>query len=113
MNNQHPKELGQAATGILGLDDILSGGLTRGGVFLLEGGPGSGKTTVALQFVLNGAFAGEPCLYITLSETRQELKAGAASHGWSIPDNIVIRELIPAESLAKGESQSLLYASDL
>ena len=113
MNNQLPTELGKAATGILGLDDVLSGGLTRGGIFLLEGEPGSGKTTVALQFLLNGATGGETCLYITLSETIQELKAGAASHGWSIPDNIVIRELIPAESLAKGESQSLFYASDL
>ena len=113
MNNKHPQEPGKAATGILGLDDVLSGGLTRGGIFLLEGEPGCGKTTVALEFLLNGAAAGETCLYITLSETAQELKAGAKSHGWDIPDNIVIRELIPAESLAKDESQSLLFASDL
>jgi circadian clock protein KaiC len=113
MNNKHPKEPGKAATGILGLDDVLSGGLTRGGIFLLEGEPGCGKTTVALEFLMNGAAAGETCLYITLSETVQELKAGAMSHGWRLPDNIVIRELIPAESLAKDESQSLLFASDL
>jgi circadian clock protein KaiC len=113
MNKQHPTELGKAATGIRGLDDVLCGGLTRGGIFLLEGEPGSGKTTVALQFLLNGATAGETCLYITLSETIQELKAGAASHGWELPDRIVVRELIPAESLVKGESQSLFYASDL
>ena len=113
MNSPHPKTPGKAATGIWGLDDVLSGGLTRAGIFLLEGEPGCGKTTVALQFLLNGAAAGETCLYITLSETAQELKAGAASHGWSIPDNIVIRELSPVESLAKGETQSVLYASDL
>jgi circadian clock protein KaiC len=106
-------DLGRAATGVVGLDDVLSGGLTRGSVFLLEGEPGSGKTTVALQFLLTGSAAGETCLYITLSETVQELRAGAASHGWTAPDNLVIRELIPAESLAKGESQSLMYASDL
>jgi circadian clock protein KaiC len=113
MNNPHPKELGKAATGIVGLDDVLAGGLTRSGIFLLEGEPGSGKTTVALQFLMNGATAGETCLYITLSETTHELKAGAASHGWRLPDNLVIRELIPAESLVRNESQSLFYASDL
>jgi circadian clock protein KaiC len=113
MNNPHPKELGKAATGIVGLDDVLAGGLTRSGIFLLEGEPGSGKTTVALHFLMNGATAGETCLYITLSETTHELKAGAASHGWRLPDNLVIRELIPAESLVRNESQSLFYASDL
>ena len=113
MNNQYPTELGKAATGISGLDDVLSGGLTRGGIFLLEGEPGCGKTTVALQFLLNGCQAGEKCLYITLSETDPELRAGAASHGWTLPDNMIVRELIPAESLVKGEAQSLFYASDL
>jgi circadian clock protein KaiC len=106
-------ELGKAAMGIAGLDDVLAGGLSRAGIFLLEGEPGCGKTTVALQFLLNGCAAGEKCLYITLSETEQELRAGAASHGWSLPENLVVRELIPAESLMKGESQSLFYASDL
>jgi circadian clock protein KaiC len=113
MNNQHPTDVGKAATGIVGLDDVLAGGLTRGGIFLLEGEPGCGKTTIALQFLLNGSGAGEKCLYITLSETEQELRAGAGSHGWRLPDAIVIRELIPAENLIKGEAQSLFYASDL
>src|ERR1700733_8855103 len=98
MNDHNPTDLGKAATGIVGLDDVLAGGLTRGGIFLLEGEPGCGKTTVALQFLQNGSAAGEKCLYITLSETEQELRAGAASHGWRLPDTIVIRELIPAES---------------
>jgi circadian clock protein KaiC len=105
--------MGKAAMGIEGLDDVLAGGLTRGGIFLLEGEPGCGKTTVALQFLLNGCGAGEKCLYITLSETAQELRAGAASHGWTLPGHLIVRELIPAESLVKGESQSLFYASEL
>lgn len=104
----------KAATGIEGLDDILAGGLSRGHVFLLEGEPGTGKTTVALQFLLAGAQAGERSLYITLSETEQELRQGAASHGWELDDNIHIFELTPPESLLDSESQqSLLYSSDL
>jgi circadian clock protein KaiC len=103
----------QPKTGIEGLDDVLSGGLSRGGVFLLEGEPGSGKTTLALQFLLAGVRAGERCLFISLSETTQELKAGAASHGYTL-DGIDICELIPAEAVFQRDSeQSLLYASDL
>ncbi|MCE0460632.1 ATPase domain-containing protein [Pseudomonas uvaldensis] len=104
----------KAATGIEGLDDVLSGGLSRGHVFLLEGEPGTGKTTVALHFLLAGARAGERSLYITLSETERELRQGAASHGWEMDDNIVIFELTPPESLLNAEhQQSLLYSSDL
>ncbi|OCR22159.1 circadian clock protein KaiC [Pseudomonas syringae] len=104
----------KAATGIVGLDDILSGGLSRRHVFLLEGEPGTGKTTVALQFLQAGALAGEVCLYITLSETDLELREGAMSHGWELGDNIVIFELTPPESLLNAENhQSLLYSSDL
>lgn len=104
----------KAATGVSGLDDILAGGLTVGHVFLLEGNPGTGKTTIALRFLLEGAAAGEQCLYITLSETAQELRNGAASHGWTLHDNIEVFELIPAESLLDADQQqSLLYSSDL
>ncbi|ROM70325.1 circadian clock protein KaiC [Pseudomonas brassicacearum] len=104
----------KAATGIEGLDDILSGGLSRGHVFLLEGEPGTGKTTVALQFLQAGARAGERSLYITLSETEQELRQGAASHGWTIDESVHVFELTPAESLLNVEhQQSLLYSSDL
>ncbi|WHS62893.1 ATPase domain-containing protein [Pseudomonas sp. G2-4] len=104
----------KAATGIEGLDDILSGGLSRGHVFLLEGEPGTGKTTVALQFLQAGARAGERSLYITLSETEQELRQGAASHGWTIDESVHIFELTPAENLLNVEhQQSLLYSSDL
>ncbi|MCI0995799.1 ATPase domain-containing protein [Pseudomonas corrugata] len=104
----------KAATGIEGLDNILSGGLSRGHVFLLEGEPGTGKTTVALHFLLAGAQAGERSLYITLSETERELRQGATSHGWTLDDNIHIFELTPPESLLNAEhQQSLLYSSDL
>jgi len=64
----------KAKSGIWGLDNILSGGFSRGHVFLVEGAPGTGKTTVALQFLMEGAKAGEKCLYITLSETERELR---------------------------------------
>src|SRR5947199_1158934 len=104
----------KAKTGIWGLDNILSGGFSRGHVFLVEGAPGTGKTTVALQFLLEGVKAGEKCLYITLSETERELREGAASHGWSLDDGIEVFELLPPESLLDSDQQqSLLYSSDL
>ncbi|WP_085598227.1 MULTISPECIES: ATPase domain-containing protein [unclassified Pseudomonas] len=104
----------KASIGIEGLDDILNGGLSRSHVFLLEGEPGTGKTTVALHFLRAGAQAGERCLYITLSETERELRQGAQSHGWELDDNIHIFELTPPESLLDTEhQQSLLYSSDL
>ena len=82
--------------------------------FLVEGAPGTGKTTIALQFLMDGARAGETCLYITLSETERELRLGAASHGWSLDERIVVFELLPPESLLDSEQQqSLLYSSDL
>src|ERR1700704_594590 len=105
---------GKAKTGIRGLDDILSGGFSRGHVFLVEGAPGTGKTTIALQFLMEGAQAGEKCLYITLSETEVELRDGARSHGWSLDEKIEVFELLPPESLLDSDQQqSLLYSSDL
>jgi circadian clock protein KaiC len=104
----------KARTGIAGLDDVLAGGLSTGHVFLLEGSPGTGKTTIALSFLLEGARLGEQGLYITLSETEKELREGAASHGWQIDGNIEIFELVPPESLLDpNQQQSLLYSSDL
>jgi circadian clock protein KaiC len=104
----------KAKTGITGFDEILVGGLSRGNIFLLEGAPGAGKTTIALQFLLEGAARGEKSLYITLSETAAELRDGAASHGWTLPPEIEVFELIPPESLLDADhQQSLLYSSDL
>ena len=103
----------RAATGIAGLDDVTAGGFARGRLFLLEGSPGTGKTTIAMQFLMTGAAAGERCLYITLSETEDELRATADSHGWSL-DGVDVFELIPPESLLdEDQQQSLLYSSDL
>lgn len=102
-----------AAFGIPGLDDILAGGLERDRLFLLEGNPGTGKTTAAMRFLMTGVEQGEGCLYITLSETEEELRATARSHGWSL-DGVQLFELAPPENLLDEEQQqSLLYSSDL
>jgi circadian clock protein KaiC len=104
----------KAQFGVPGLDDILLGGLTRNRLYLIEGAPGSGKTTLGLQFLLDGARAGEKGLYVTLSETEQELRETASSHNWSIPESVDIFELVPPESLLdEKQQQSLLYSSDL
>src|SRR5918994_824645 len=108
------KQTEKAATGVEGLDDILAGGLRRGRVYLIEGSPGTGKTTIATQFLLAGAAAGERGLYITLSETEEELRESAASHGWKFDDPLAIYELVPPEILLdEDQQQSLLYSSDL
>ena len=74
----------RSTTGIEGLDEILDGGLIPERLYLVDGNPGAGKTTFALQFLLEGVRWGEKCLYVTLSETKAELCAGARSHGWSL-----------------------------
>src|SRR6476619_2295311 len=96
---QQPK----AASGIEGLDDILRGGFPVGRIRLVEGDPGVGKTTLALQFLLEGAKRGEPSIYVTLSETREELLQVAASHGWSL-DGIDIFELAAPEAFAQDQN---------
>ena len=109
-----PEILPRAAIGIPGLDDILSGGLARNRLHLLEGSPGTGKTTIALQFLMAGAEAGEIGIYVSLAETEHELRAGARSHGWEIDDKVAIVELLEPESVLDPEQhQSLLYSSDL
>lgn len=106
--------MSDCGTGVAGLDEILSGGLGKGRLFLLEGSPGAGKTTIATQFLMAGAEAGETVLYITLSETEEELRDGATSHGWSFAEGLHVFELVPPESLLdEDQQQSLLYSSDL
>jgi circadian clock protein KaiC len=102
----------RASTGIAGLNDILGGGLTPNRVYLVEGTPGAGKTTLALQFLLEGARQGEKGLYITLSETAEELHAVAQSHGWSL-DSITVFELINDMNLDPDGQQSILYPSEM
>jgi len=88
----------QILTGISGLDDILKGGLVQNRLYLVEGDPGTGKTTLALQFLIEGMKQGEKVLYITLSETAEELRAVAASHGWAL-EGIELFELSNAEGV--------------
>jgi circadian clock protein KaiC len=97
-----------ASSGVTGLDDITGGGFTRKRLFLIEGVPGSGKTTLALQYLMAGASRGEPVLYVTLSETAEELRAGAASHGWSL-EGVTIRELAPSESMLDADEQNTMF----
>lgn len=96
-------------TGITGLDDILKGGLIAHRLYLVEGDPGAGKTTMATQFLMAGRDAGESGLYITLSETREELMAGAASHGWSL-EGIEILELGAEESGLSPDEHLTMYS---
>ncbi len=108
-----PQLADDASTGVAGLDDILGGGLKRNRVFLVEGSPGTGKTTAAMSFLLAGAAEGEKTLYVTLSETETELRDTAFSHGWDLA-GVEVFELAPPESLLdEQQQQSLLYSSDL
>jgi circadian clock protein KaiC len=98
-----------ASTGISGLDDVLFGGLVTNRLYLVEGTPGTGKTTLALQFLLEGVAQGERGLYITLSETAEELRAVAASHGWSL-DGVHVFELASGgDALDPDREQDLLH----
>lgn len=103
---------GLTSTGVTGLDDILGGGLTPDRLYLVEGTPGAGKTTLALQFLLKGTALGESGLYVTLSETGDELRDAAASHGWSL-DHIEVHELVSELGLDPDSEQSVLHPSDI
>lgn len=105
------KNEGRAAlveTGIQGLDDILGGGLTASRLYLIEGDPGTGKTTLGLKFLLEGVKHGERGVYVTLSETKDELEAVAESHGWSL-DGITVTELAPTEDSLAAESENTMF----
>ena len=100
------------STGIAGLDHILAGGLPAERLHLVEGTPGAGKTTLALNFLLAGREAGQSGLYITLSETSDELRAAAASHGWSL-DGIDLFELVAQDGFDSENEQTLLHPSEV
>ncbi len=98
----------KASTGIPGLDDVLGGGFPANRLNLVEGSPGTGKTTLALQFLLEGVRRGETVLYATLSETAAELESVAQSHGWSL-DGILLSELSPHEESLRPEEQYTVF----
>ena len=107
-----PLPRGRISTGVPGLDDILGGGLTPDRLYLLEGTPGTGKTTLALQFLLEGAAEGQRPLYVTLSETGEELRAAAATHGWSL-DAVDVFELVSEMGLDPDSEQTILHPSEI
>lgn len=110
--NMHHAPHGRIASGILGLDDILGGGLTPHRMYLVEGAPGAGKTTLALQFLLKGVETDESGLYVTLSETKAELIAVAESHGWDT-GRFTISELLSDEGLDPSFEQSVLHPAEV
>src|SRR6187549_3775719 len=95
-------------TGIEGLDDVLGGGLQRRRLYLVEGVPGAGKTTLAMQFLLTAVARGESVLYVTLSETLEELQSVAASHGWAL-DGMTVHEMMPNEAVLDPDEQSTMF----
>ncbi|WP_439364286.1 ATPase domain-containing protein [Bradyrhizobium sp. DASA03005] len=103
-----PKDLPRISTGSDGLDDILGGGLDANRMYLYEGRPGTGKTTIALQFLLRGVRDGERVLYISLSETKRELTVVAQRHGWSL-DGVDIFELVPPETTLDPERELTVF----
>ena len=112
---EHPAPRAQqprARTGIAGLDSVLGGGLPRGHLYLVEGTPGAGKTTLGLQFLIEGRSLGEKGLYVTLSETATELGIVAQSHGWSL-EGIELYELVNEEGLSASAEQSILYPAEV
>lgn len=100
--------MSELATGIQGLDEVLLGGLPRNRIYLVEGSPGAGKTTLAMQFLLQGVREGRRAMYITLSETSQELCASAQSHGWSL-DGVEIREYIITDTSIERDREVTMY----
>jgi circadian clock protein KaiC len=103
----------RSKAGVPGLDEVLCGGFIPHQLYLIDGRPGAGKTTLALQYLLEGVKSGEKCTYVTLSETKQELAAGAHSHGWDL-SGIEIIELIPSEDELRGDEQlTILPAAEV
>src|SRR5690242_12467673 len=102
----------KASSGLEGLDEILGGGFARGRLHLIEGQPGTGKTTLALQFVLAGRDRSETVLYVTMSETRDELLTVAAAHGWSL-EGIELLELVPPEIEGDAQRQTMFHTSEV
>lgn len=108
-----PTQSRRCRSGVPGLDSILCGGLIPERLYLIDGNPGAGKTTLALQFLMEGVRAGDRCLYVTLSETARELRAAAAAHGWTL-DGIQVVELIVDEDALQEDAQlTMLHAAEV
>jgi len=103
----------RASTGVPGLDEVLRGGLPRDRIYLVQGDPGVGKTTVGLQFLLEGRDRGEKCLYIALSETRPEIDGVVDSHGWDLSGIEVVELSAIDQSAGLEEQNSLFQASEV
>jgi circadian clock protein KaiC len=99
-------------TGIAGLDEILRGGLPASNLYMLQGAPGSGKTTAALQFLRAGVEAGERCIYVSLSQTASELTSIAVSHGWTL-DGIRVEELSASDAVNGAADQTIFQTAEL
>ena len=102
----------KTATGIKGLDAILAGGLPRDELHLVQGGPGTGKSTIGLQFLLEGVAAGEKALLISFAQTEASLQKIAASHGWAL-DDVHIQELTGAHAVHDEAEQTLFHTADV
>src|SRR3954471_4722178 len=107
-----PKKQPVVSSGIAGLDDILHGGLPASNLYIVQGDPGAGKTTAALQFLRAGVGAGERCIYVSLSQTAAELQAIALSHGWTL-DGIQVEELSASEAVNGGADQTIFQTAEL
>lgn len=105
-------EDGRISTGCVGLDEVLGGGLDADRLYLVEGRPGSGKTTIAMQFLLEGARRGEGALYVTMSETSREIGLVARRHGWSL-EGIEVFEVVAAEALEADQLLTVLHPAEV
>jgi circadian clock protein KaiC len=106
------KKQAVVSSGIAGLDEILRGGLPASNLYIIQGAPGSGKTTAALQFLRAGVEAGERCIYVSLSQTKDELESIAVSHGWTL-DGIRIEELSASEAASSAADQTIFQTAEL
>lgn len=113
MRQNYPNAQPTCSTGAPGLDEVLSGGLPRDYLYLLQGRPGTGKTTLALQFLLEGARLGEPGLYITFSETKAELVAVARSHGWDLSALDILELSVFATQTSEEAHNTLFHPSEI